>query len=436
MVDSRAREPAHQSPAADGGGRTRPTRPPSRLAALGRGTLNRLYAFRVTYVAIFLFLLLYVFSVKGAERLLQTHFARVVEEAVQISDFTIPVTMQIQSRIDRRVMQSRWIRWAGVRATTIVLAADGQTWLYVGGRTVQPPASLDPRQIALEAARLVPANEEVIVSVPHNTLLANGILAFYAGLLLSGLFFFNRAVARREARRLTAAISARDLTQLRTESIERELETVRERLLNVLPMEREHAEEISVLQRERESLQAKLGSLAQREEELRLKAARAVELEEERQALEELLEEAGSDLASKDDEIRELGQSLKRAARAENKATGRAREGEQLKRRLETLYKTLEIDARAISDLIALRDETMKLKAEQSLKRLADESENIAVRRKVGGLPPHLAIFELGFAGKGRVYYMRGKQRRFRVLTLGAKNTQNADLEYLRKLAP
>ena len=167
-----------------------------------------------------------------------------------------------------------------------------------------------------------------------------------------------------------------------------------------------------------------------------MKAARAVELEEERQALEELLEEAGSDLASKDDEIRELGQSLKRAARAENKSTGRAREGEQLKRRLETLYKTLEIDARAISDLIALRDETMKLKAEESLKRLADETENVAVRRKVGGLPPHLAIFEPGFAGKGRVYYMRGKQRRFRVLTLGAKNTQNADLEYLRKLAP
>jgi hypothetical protein len=161
-----------------------------------------------------------------------------------------------------------------------------------------------------------------------------------------------------------------------------------------------------------------------------------VELDQERQALEELLEEAGSDLSSKDDEIRRLASSLKRAARSEPKAGTRGREAEQLKRRLETLYKTLEIDARAISDLVALRDDTMKLKAEESLKRLADETENVAIRRKVGGLPPHLSIFELGFAGKGRIYYMRGKQRRFRVLTLGAKNTQKNDLEYLRKLNP
>ena len=47
---------------------------------------------------------------------------------------------------------------------------------------------------------------------------------------------------------------------------------------------------------------------------------------------------------------------------------------------------------------------------------------------------PHLSVFELGFAGKGRIYYTRGKQRRFRVLTIGAKNTQKSNLDYLRKL--
>jgi hypothetical protein len=76
----------------------------------------------------------------------------------------------------------------------------------------------------------------------------------------------------------------------------------------------------------------------------------------------------------------------------------------------------------------------MKLKAEEAIKRLADGSDAAAIRRKVGGLPPHLSIFELGFAGKGRVYYTRGRQRAFRVLSVGAKNTQNADLEYLSRL--
>ena len=83
---------------------------------------------------------------------------------------------------------------------------------------------------------------------------------------------------------------------------------------------------------------------------------------------------------------------------------------------------------------MALRDETNKLKAEEMLKRLSDEAENTLVRRKVGGLPPHLSIFEMGFAGKGRIYYTRGRQRRFRVLAVGAKNTQKTDLEYLSRL--
>ena len=68
------------------------------------------------------------------------------------------------------------------------------------------------------------------------------------------------------------------------------------------------------------------------------------------------------------------------------------------------------------------------------LKRLSDEPEQTIVRRKLGGLPPHLSIFELAFAGKGRIYYTRGKARRFRILSIGAKNTQKADLDYLARL--
>jgi hypothetical protein len=92
------------------------------------------------------------------------------------------------------------------------------------------------------------------------------------------------------------------------------------------------------------------------------------------------------------------------------------------------------MDDRAVNDMVGLRDEVMKLKAEEAIKRLADESDNAAVRRKVGGLPPQLSIFEMGFAGKGRIYYTRGTQQRFRILAIGAKNSQKTDLEYLSRL--
>ena len=92
------------------------------------------------------------------------------------------------------------------------------------------------------------------------------------------------------------------------------------------------------------------------------------------------------------------------------------------------------MDDRAIADLVALGDESQKLRAEEVLKRLDDDPDTAAIRRKVGGLPPHLSIFELGFAGKGRIYYMRSERGGYRVLAIGGKATQKQDLEYLSRM--
>jgi chromosome segregation ATPase len=228
-------------------------------------------------------------------------------------------------------------------------------------------------------------------------------------------------------------MASRDATSSRADRIERELALVRERLARIEPQEESHAEEVRTLSDERRALQEKLEQLARRERELRSQLSQGQRLEEERRTLEELLDEAVRDLATRDQEIHSLEARLKKASR-EAAPGGRARESEQIERRLRTLYKNLEIDDRAIADLVDLRDEAMKLKAEENLKRLSDEAENAAIRRKVGGLPPHLSIFEIGFGGKGRIYYTRGRQRRFRVLLIGAKNSQKVDLEYLSRL--
>jgi len=274
------------------------------------------------------------------------------------------------------------------------------------------------------------------VSIPPTGTFAIALLVTYGAILITSLFFYNRAVTARDNRLLQSALSAREATARRTEAIAQELKEVRERLGKVEPTEQVQAEEIRELQRERQILRGKLADLADREAELRRSAARSIELDQERLALEELLEEASEDLTSKEEEIQDLQARLKTAAKnaGDTRGGGRTRALEQLSRRMRTLYKTVEFDDRVIHDLLALRDETMKLKAEEAIKRLADGSDAAAIRRKVGGLPPHLSIFELGFAGKGRVYYTRGRQRSFRVLSVGAKNTQNADLEYLSRL--
>jgi hypothetical protein len=210
---------------------------------------------------------------------------------------------------------------------------------------------------------------------------------------------------------------------------------VRDRLREVEPAERAQAAAVDALEQERVDLHAKLRELAERETALRASASRAGELEDERQALEDLLEEAIQDVSNKESEIASLQDRLKHEDKKHvAQSKGRSRESERIAKRFGALYRNLTVDERAISDLVALGDESQKLRAEEALKRLDDDPDTAAVRRKVGGLPPHLAIFELGFAGKYRVYYMRSERGGYRVLAIGGKATQNQDLEYLSRI--
>ncbi|MGI9433016.1 MAG: hypothetical protein ACR2PQ_12420, partial [Myxococcota bacterium] len=278
---------------------------------------------------------------------------------------------------------------------------------------------------------LFPAKVRVNVSVPHNSLAANVALVSYAALFLTTLLLYMRILTRRENERLRAVVEARDGIARRAAEIESELVSVRDRLSQVEPVRAVQESAIHSLRDERTKLLTALHDLEGREEALRQDTGEVDTLRTEHEALEGLLDETLGDLAQRDEEVRELNRQLKR----QNKTVAtEGRQADQLARRLGTLYKNIEIDDNAVKDLIALRDESLKLKAEEALKRLSDESDQVAVRRKVGGLPPFLSILELGYAGKGRIYYTKGTTRRFRILRVGTKASQKPDIEYLSRL--
>jgi hypothetical protein len=396
----------------------------------GAAALDRLASFRLTYVAILCFVLLYVFSVKGLERVLTRSFQARVEAALRVDPVAGDVAEQIQERVGAVVDGSAWTRTGGVEVTPFVVAADGVTPLYLGGRPLPRPPANDP---IAEAARLLPASAEVVVSVPHNSLAANGILIGFAALLLQTLFLYERRRSQAERARLREASAAREELAARAARIEAELAALGRQLDE--RVEAEVAGEIASLRSERQRLQEQLAALGRREDALRARAGELQEtLQSERRSLEALLDDALADLARKDEEVRALAERLQRAQGKAGRDAPRARDLDQLGNRLRTLYRTLEFDDHAVRDLLALGDEAMKLRAEEAIKRLDADVETAAVRRKVGGLPAHLAIFELGFAGKGRIYYTPGRQRRFRILAVGAKNSQKTDLEYLSRL--
>ncbi len=397
--------------------------PPASALPRGLRPLERIASFRFAYLAIFVFLVAYVFTVEGLEELLRRYYRSAIEVAVQVDPADGPVAEQIATRINDLLRSSPWTRWGDVRVRPLVLAADARTLLYAGGRLPGPTAATNPGD-----EPLLPAIVDVDVSLPHNTVLANAVLLLYAGILVTTLVVYTRRLTARQQLELDTLGAARDTLADRAGAIESELGTVRARLAEVEPESELQAEEIGTLQRERADLHTRLGRLEVREAELRSGSTRAQKLEEERRALEELLDEATRDLTVKDSELSELRSQTRRASKRA------ARDEEVIARRLRTLYKNLEVDERAVENLAELGDESSRLRAEEAIKRLCDEPDTATVRRKVGGLPPHLSIFELGFADKGRIYYTAGSTRRYRVLAIGAKNSQKTDLEYLSRL--
>lgn len=406
------------------------------LPASGGATGRRRGPFFALAIGFFLLLIAYFTTIRMLESALDREMQARVDRVIAITELDRPLAQQIADGIDEAVRESRWVRWGGLRVTTLVLARDGVTWLYVDGRgAATSPEGLAPFDRMTEWMDYLPATAEVTVSLPYDALLSNAILVAYSGLLLVFVYAASRRQSGLEAQRLNEAMAIRDRAARRAQEIEAELAATRMRLSQVEPIEQELSEEIQGLQSEREALQQKLASLAAREEALRSRAERAVGLAQEVRALEDLLEEASTDLESKDGEIDRLEQSLKKVSKSSDRAaSARSRATELLARRFRTLYKTIEVDDRAIADIASLGDESLRLKAEEAVKRLAEEADNVSVRRKVGGLPGYVQVFELGFAGKGRIYYTRGKARRFRILLVGAKNTQPTDLEYLSGL--
>jgi hypothetical protein len=396
----------------------------------------RLGAFAVFSIGLVVLLTGYFTSIRFLEAALDREIQSRVDQAIVVTQFDQPLRQQIKRQIDAAVRNSRWVRLGGLRVTTLVLAKDGVTWLYVDGRGGRrSPEGLAPVEMLAEWMNYLPATAEVTATLPHSAFLSNGILVSFALILVPFVYVANRRQRGQESQRLNEAHEIRDRAARRTEEIESELAETRSRLSQIEPIEREHSEEIDALESEREVLHQRLASLAAREESLRSGAERAQDLAQEVRALEDLLEEATGDLDTKDGEIGRLEQSLKKASRSSDKAaSNRTKAAEAVARRFKTLYKTLEVDDRAIDDITTLGDESLRLKAEESVKRLAEEADNVSVRRKVGGLPSYVQVYELGFAGKGRIYYTRGKTRRFRILLVGAKNTQPTDLDYLSRL--
>ena len=78
--------------------------------------------------------------------------------------------------------------------------------------------------------------------------------------------------------------------------------------------------------------------------------------------------------------------------------------------------------------------ENLKIKVEEIIHQLNDDPSKVPIKRKVFGRKNRQTVLEVVFGYKGRLYYRKTKEQRIEVLTIGTKNNQMRDLEFLRGL--
>jgi len=99
-------------------------------------------------------------------------------------------------------------------------------------------------------------------------------------------------------------------------------------------------------------------------------------------------------------------------------------------KRFKTLYKNISIDKRAIIGFIDLTED-MKIKSEEIIHKLNENPKLVPIKRKVFSKKSRAAVQEVIFSYNGRLYFRPTKQGMIEILTIGTKNTQTKDLEYL-----
>jgi len=384
------------------------------------------FSFKILYVSIFAPSILYVLTLPYLQLWFRNDLTRVLHQQLIQNDFELlQGKVSLYDEVNKNVVsilaKSRAARLGAETGVRITDAQENVIYPYyehllspfIKGKVPEKkPGSLfdENGYIANQAAGKVEdylekyseyiqgMNIVVSVNIPVTSWLGSGILLAYILSTVVFLYLYYQRSSLLEEKRIHD-MEERFETEKRTviDQVEHELQEARSRLSDIKTQEDVWIQEVERLEKEKASL----------EEELLVTIEQTEEQKEKIDTLEE------------------------KAVRHEAQKSRSVKEEQALSERFGKLYRNLEMDRKAVEDLVRLGDEKIKLQAEEMLKRLNDGDPGLKIRRKISGVEKCDA-FELGFGSSGRIYYRQSETRRFRVLRIGTKASQSRDLAYLQ----
>jgi len=361
---------------------------------------------------------LYIFSVQSVERHLKNRFANEIEDIYLGNTRSLfEGSVRLKDAINRninRYLQSKALIPLGVKVT-ITVTSKQNTILYPAVVDDKDVSLLpnDSMQIASDNYKLM--NEGLAVNVDlvveHNTLLTNGILGFYifASILVLSFYYWRGVKKTREA------------------EMEKDSEIFR-----LKEIELNRSDNLKALMKDKKILISEIKKIEKQLKKEKINASKnEEEMIKEIVALEEKINKKIGLLNERQEEIDALKEKIKlfeKEIRKESKQ--KTKIYNSTLKRFKTLYKNISIDKRAIIGFIDLTDD-MKIKSEEIIHKLNENPKLVPIKRKVFSKKSRAAVQEVIFSYNGRLYFRARKQGMIEILTIGTKNTQTKDLEYL-----
>jgi hypothetical protein len=194
-----------------------------------------------------------------------------------------------------------------------------------------------------------------------------------------------------------------------------------------------HQKKLADLGRERDELMAGFDRIKRSLEREKAKALKNEDLMiEEIVGLEEKLRKNLAHQEEQKEEIAGLKEQIHQFEQSKGRG-GASRKDAMLGKRLRALYKNITVHDRAVDGFAAL-SEDLRIKSEEVIHQLNDDPSLVTIKRKVFGKKGRQTVLEVVFGYKGRLYFRKAADGRIEVLTIGTKNTQQKDLEFLNNL--
>ncbi len=325
---------------------------------------------------------------------------------------------RLKDTIDKKIteyLENKSLIWWGVKITITVMAKNGSSLYPASFEETRDVMMLpeDPMEIAAENFKLM--NEGLVlnlnISLDHNTLLSNILLAFYILASLSIMLSYYRSGSQKA----------------RKAELDSDMEIERLRLLS-----KNYSNKLQSLEEKRKNLKEKFEGTKNELEDEKQKASRnenemideIVSLEQELDKNLDLQKRQQKEIEAFTIKIAELKkESQKNSSYTEKRSAA-------VNKRFKTLYKNILIHKRAISGFLDLSDD-MKIKGEEVIHLLNSNPAKVTIKRKVFSRKGQETILEVRFAYKGRLYFRKTRDQNVEILTVGSKNTQTKDLEFI-----